>query len=916
MKKLISLCIVLSVISGYVSAFGNEMALREEITYSVETLAERIYNKRSIECMPVDITSVANMAFADDVAGDGKGGWSDQGRVNDMSGFTTYGRQIYANVPFDIIDPAENDNKSCVVLRGRKNEAFPLNRDIPVNDTAHGIYILHSSAWNGDNQKVAEYSFVYEDGSSAYFDIKDNVHIFNFWGQSESTYSKLVWTGPNNSTPTVSFTMFALNNPHPEKTIKYFRVESTGTSSYICIIGATLAKEPIIFPKSKDAVDNGIMKAGADSWTHYNVPDAANIVGTALDASIYLDKPAGKHGVLKSAGESFVFEDGTKAKFWGTNLVGDVCFPSRSDADKLAATIAVSGYNLVRFTDIDNGELTDDKLDKMSYFMKALKERGVYVYISLAAKFDADENHSSIGIVFDDEVLKAKSEFVRKLFNYNDSYTNMKIADNNQIVMVDMADQTSMYDYVGGHVCFNPTEKENEQLVKKFNDFLKNKYKTTAKLKTKWKSLGDDEKLESSTIRLNAFWKQGEFDTQRKSDIIEFLTLLQTEHYNEIKNVLTSCGYKGLITGFANAWDNTYIFNSLSNSKTDFIPINAMASWGYKRMNPWHFHTKLTEDMFYMDSDATVASDGRDGKSLINLFENRINGKPYVVTEYGAPVLNKLYEDNAILMAAVSAQQGWTPIRYCFADNEINTENLHYMYTTIANPVSRGMAHGAASLYYTMDELKNSVVYNLNIKAAEANNTANLKLKNYMQAKSSTILSTKKTSEPKAVLDEYEVKNDNILWDLIDGSLLVDTGKVIAFAGDLNQKETIGCLEFDVYSTELVMTLNSLDGKDIKDSDRMLLSVANSATDAGTEYFNRYILQKPGIEGIRYQSVSGEFLLKTTGDYNIFALDAEGVRVEKIPSRKTSEGYTYFIIDGSQVNAINFEIIRSDESAQ
>ena len=45
----------------------------------------------------------------------------------------------------------------------------------------------------------------------------------------------------------------------------------------------------------------------------------------ALDFSYLQDKPAGVHGYLKTSGERLVFEDGTEARFWGTNVVGGAC---------------------------------------------------------------------------------------------------------------------------------------------------------------------------------------------------------------------------------------------------------------------------------------------------------------------------------------------------------------------------------------------------------------------------------------------------------------------------------------------------------------------------------------------------------------------------------------------------------------
>src|SRR5208283_759004 len=38
------------------------------------------------------------------------------------------------------------------------------------------------------------------------------------------------------------------------------------------------------------------------------------------------DRPAGRHGFVKVDGDKLVFEDGTPARFWGTNLAGPVLF--------------------------------------------------------------------------------------------------------------------------------------------------------------------------------------------------------------------------------------------------------------------------------------------------------------------------------------------------------------------------------------------------------------------------------------------------------------------------------------------------------------------------------------------------------------------------------------------------------------
>ncbi|MBQ8528833.1 MAG: hypothetical protein IJ459_03765, partial [Clostridia bacterium] len=65
------------------------------------------------------------------------------------------------------------------------------------------------------------------------------------------------------------------------------------------------------------------------------------------------EKPAGKHGFLRTAGDHFEFEDGTVGRFWGTNLNGGANFPDHDYAEKSAKRLAKFGVNIVRFHQLD-----------------------------------------------------------------------------------------------------------------------------------------------------------------------------------------------------------------------------------------------------------------------------------------------------------------------------------------------------------------------------------------------------------------------------------------------------------------------------------------------------------------------------------------------------------------------------------
>jgi hypothetical protein len=67
---------------------------------------------------------------------------------------------------------------------------------------------------------------------------------------------------------------------------------------------------------------------------------------TFLNAS---EMPAGKRGFLKARGDRLVFEDGTVARFWGTNLTAYSLFAtSKDNVKKQAHRLSALGFNLVR----------------------------------------------------------------------------------------------------------------------------------------------------------------------------------------------------------------------------------------------------------------------------------------------------------------------------------------------------------------------------------------------------------------------------------------------------------------------------------------------------------------------------------------------------------------------------------------
>ena len=70
------------------------------------------------------------------------------------------------------------------------------------------------------------------------------------------------------------------------------------------------------------------------------------------------EKPAGKHGFMRSENGRFVFEDGYRPRFWGVLMNSAACFPPHEVAEQRARRLAKFGINIVRLHPVSYTHLT------------------------------------------------------------------------------------------------------------------------------------------------------------------------------------------------------------------------------------------------------------------------------------------------------------------------------------------------------------------------------------------------------------------------------------------------------------------------------------------------------------------------------------------------------------------------------
>lgn len=174
-------------------------------------------------CFAIDISAACNMGFVDD--GHGKRCVFDHGEKNDLREFPT-GDVTLSNVPFRIVDPAKNNGASMIVLRGHRQDYFPLEvNGIPVGRNAKYLYFLHTIAYEG-----GKFSYIvnYEDGTVREVEIKGGESVGGWWNPSEfkAPKAKVAWEGGNSKCEHIGVYCYRWENPELRKKIQTLAIRS------------------------------------------------------------------------------------------------------------------------------------------------------------------------------------------------------------------------------------------------------------------------------------------------------------------------------------------------------------------------------------------------------------------------------------------------------------------------------------------------------------------------------------------------------------------------------------------------------------------------------------------------------------------------------------------------------------------
>ena len=311
-----------------------------------------------------------------------------------------------------------------------------------------------------------------------------------------------------------------------------------------------------------------------------------------IDISFVFDeeKPAGKHGFLKTKGREFVFEDGTPAKFWGSNFNSGSCFPPKDHAPKLARRLAMLGLNIVRFHQMDsewarpslfqfdkgpllnNTQTLDSRsLDLLDYFIYCLKQEGVYVYLDLLTyrRFREGDGIENAGLMpdagkpyclFDRKMIELQKKFNRDLLTHFNPYTKLEYKDDPCIVLSEIVNETSYYYFDYGW----PVELEPYR-------------HNLCEIYRKWAAENGLEQKKDEELKFS----------EPDDDLHSFFIAMEKKYAKEMIDDLRDIGVKYPLTGNN---QSIRMASALSQADCDFVD-NHEYMWlgtqvGFKNVNP------------------------------------------------------------------------------------------------------------------------------------------------------------------------------------------------------------------------------------------------------------------------------------------------------------------------------------------
>ncbi len=435
----------------------------------------------SAKSFPVNIRAVVNRGFRDEFAGDGKGGWTDQGASNDLSMFPCGQEVKWAGIRFDLIDPDRNGGNGCLVFPPGQTKSV----EIPIGGKVlPHLNFLHAFAWvmSQPQAQVGTIRVVFCDGTETELPVRNSQDGADWWSPVPCPNGRLVWSAANR---TAAVALFLASWELQPKPVEKLVLTSNPAHAWmiVAVSGSDVEPSPAFAAPPQTITES-------DTWRKVDFPREV-ISGSILDFSeTVLDAPAGKYGRAKTRENgifSFEKRPDVPVRLMGVNLSFGANFPDHELAETVAERFAAYGINTVRFhhndcvmaEGADGTDLNPDAIDRLDYFFACLKKRGIYIITDFAASRSIPPGAVkgfpdllSIDrvkplVILHEGVRNNQKELIRKWLTHVNPYTGIAWKDDPALIGATVCNENNL-DYWLNYSSYRPLAEIREKRLAAF----------------------------------------------------------------------------------------------------------------------------------------------------------------------------------------------------------------------------------------------------------------------------------------------------------------------------------------------------------------------------------------------------------------------------------------------------------------
>ncbi|MDR0886330.1 MAG: carbohydrate binding domain-containing protein [Clostridiales Family XIII bacterium] len=441
------------------------------------------------------------------------------------------------------------------------------------------------------------------------------------------------------------------------------------------------------------------------------------------------------------------------------------------------------------------------------------------------------------------------------------------------------------------------------------------------------KQVGDSKTIPGGAELGHIIWPKKsdikQYPEQALQDFSEFLQSTQRHFFNEMKDYLVNTiGSVAQISG-----NNLYagVADLASQTDMDFMQNHAYFD------HPL-FPTGWSQSDYTMTNDDLMDSGLENAKKSYSTFLARmalcaVEDKPYVISEWGHPYPNRYEYESPLTVATFANIQDWDAmILFAYAHyDEKDDGTINYWFDIRNNPSKRAQMGAAAVSFIRGDVAPADTLISLDMTKPDTLHhglwdmwsydlfsgdyispgllfSYRLVRRNFDANVTTNLPALLGASNVKALNDSsvYRSNNVQVMW-VSKSHIAIDSARTQTLVsppkGQPVDTADMTVKMVDNSDNDSTVSLMSLDGAQIRKSERILLTIAGKQENNNAQYKWGITLSNWGNDHVNVEKINGNVNVHLTNprDYAVYALDEAGVRLNKLSLRADQDGLTFDI---------------------